>query len=50
MKFLDEYMDVGDIILSDVTQSQNSITYDMHYLKSGYYLRSLQSFLEREKT
>jgi hypothetical protein len=30
VKFLYKWMDLGDIILSEVTQSQNTITYDMH--------------------
>ena len=34
MKFLDKWMDLEDIILSEVTQSQN--THDMHSLISGY--------------
>jgi hypothetical protein len=32
MKFLDKWMDLEDIILSDITQSQN--TYDIHSLIS----------------
>jgi hypothetical protein len=35
MKFLDHWMDLEDIILSDVTQSQKN-TYDIHSLISGY--------------
>jgi hypothetical protein len=35
MKFLDKWMDVEDIILSEVTQSQKN-TQDMHSLISGY--------------
>jgi hypothetical protein len=35
MKFLGKWMDLEDIILSEVTQSQKS-TYDMHSLISGY--------------
>jgi hypothetical protein len=35
MKFLDKWMDLEDIILSEVTQSQKN-TYDMHSLISGY--------------
>jgi hypothetical protein len=34
MKFLGKCMDLGDIILSEVTLSQN--THDMHSLISGY--------------
>jgi hypothetical protein len=35
MKFLDKCMDLEDIILSEVTQSQKN-THDMHSLISGY--------------
>jgi hypothetical protein len=35
MKFLGKWMDLEDIILSEVTQSQKN-TYDMHSLISGY--------------
>jgi hypothetical protein len=35
MKFLDKWMDLEDIILSEVTQSQKNI-HDMHSLISGY--------------
>jgi hypothetical protein len=35
MKFLDKWMYLEDIILSEVNQSQNN-TYDMHSLISGY--------------
>jgi hypothetical protein len=35
MKFLDKWMDLEDIILSEVTQSQK-ITHDMHSLISGH--------------
>jgi hypothetical protein len=35
MKFLDRWMDLEDIILSEVTQSQKN-TYDMHSLISRY--------------
>ena len=35
MKFLDKWMDLDHIILSEVTQSQKN-TYDMHLLISGY--------------
>jgi hypothetical protein len=41
MKFLDKWMDLEDIILSDITQSQKN-THDMHSLVSGYYPRSLE--------
>jgi hypothetical protein len=36
MKFLDKWMDLEDIILSEVTQSQKN-THDMHSLINGYY-------------
>jgi hypothetical protein len=36
MKYLDKWMDLENIILSEVTQSQNS-THDMHSLISGCY-------------
>jgi hypothetical protein len=36
MKFLDNWMDLEDIILSEVTQSQKD-SHDMHSLISGYY-------------
>jgi hypothetical protein len=39
MEFLGKWMDLEDIILSEVAQSQKN-TYDMHSLISGYYLRS----------
>jgi hypothetical protein len=39
MKFLDKWMHLEDIILSEVTQSQK-ITHDMHSLICGYYTRS----------
>jgi uncharacterized protein YdcH (DUF465 family) len=39
MKILDKYMDLEDIILSDVTQSQKNM-YDMHSLISEYKPRS----------
>jgi hypothetical protein len=39
MKFLDKWMDLEDIILSEVTQSQKN-THDMHSLISGYNPRS----------
>ena len=35
MKFLDKWMDLEGIILSEVTQSQKN-THDMHSLISGY--------------
>jgi hypothetical protein len=35
MKFLGKWMDLEDIILSKVTQSQEN-THDMHSLISGY--------------
>ena len=35
MKWLDKWMDLEDIILSEVTQSQKS-THDIHSLISGY--------------
>jgi hypothetical protein len=35
MKFLDKWMDLEDIILSEVTQSQKN-TNDMHSLRSRY--------------
>jgi hypothetical protein len=35
MKFLEKWMDLEDIILSEVTQSQENI-HDMHSLISGY--------------
>ena len=35
MKFLDKWMDLEDIIVSEVTQSQNN-SHDMHSLISGY--------------
>jgi hypothetical protein len=35
MRFLDKWMDLEDIILSEVTQSQKNI-HDMHSLISGY--------------
>ena len=40
MKFLDKWMDLEDIILSEVTQSQKN-THDMHSLISGYQPRIL---------
>jgi hypothetical protein len=35
IKFLDKWIDLEDIILSEVTQSQKN-THDMHSLISGY--------------
>jgi hypothetical protein len=35
MKFLDKWVDLEDIILSEVTQSQKN-THDVHSLISGY--------------
>jgi hypothetical protein len=35
MKFLDKWIDLEDIILSEVTQSQKN-THDIHSLISGY--------------
>jgi hypothetical protein len=40
MKFLGKWIDLDDIILSEVTQSQKNI-HDMHILISGYYPRNL---------
>ena len=42
MKFLDKWMDLEDIIFSEVTISQKN-SLDMNSLISGYYLRSSQS-------
>jgi hypothetical protein len=41
-KFLDKWMDLEDIILSEVTQSQKNTTHDMHSLISGYLPRNLE--------
>jgi hypothetical protein len=41
MKFLDKWMYLEDIILSDVTQSQKK-SLDMHSLISGYYPRNIE--------
>jgi hypothetical protein len=41
MKFLGKWMDLEDIILSEVTQSQKN-TYDMHSLISGYWPRNIE--------
>jgi hypothetical protein len=35
MKFVDKWMDLDDVILSEVTQSQKN-THDMYPLRSGY--------------
>jgi hypothetical protein len=35
VKFLDKFLDLEDIILTEVTQSQKN-THDMHSLISGY--------------
>jgi hypothetical protein len=35
MKFLGKWMDLEDIILTEVTKSQND-SHDMHSLRSGY--------------
>jgi hypothetical protein len=39
MKFLGKWMDLENIILREVTQSQKN-THDMHSLISGYYPKS----------
>jgi hypothetical protein len=39
MKFLGKWMELGNIILSEVTQTQKSI-HCMHSIISGYYPRS----------
>ena len=41
MKFIGKWMDLEDIILSEVTQSQKN-THGMHSLISGYLPRSLE--------
>jgi hypothetical protein len=41
MEFLGKWIDLEDIILSEVTQSQKN-THDMHSLISGYYLSGLK--------
>jgi hypothetical protein len=41
MKFLGKWVDLEDIILSEVTQSQKN-SHDMHSLISGYLSRSLE--------
>jgi hypothetical protein len=38
---LDKWMDLEDIIVSEVIQSQKN-THDMHSLASGYYPRNLE--------
>ena len=45
MKFLDKWMDLENIILSEVTQSQKN-THDMHSLISQYKPRSSESFFK----
>jgi hypothetical protein len=45
MKFLDKWMNLEDIILSEVTQSQKD-THDIYLLISRYLPRSSESFLE----
>jgi hypothetical protein len=35
VKFLDKWMDLEDITLTEITQSQKN-THDMHSLRSGY--------------
>jgi hypothetical protein len=39
MKVLDKWMDLGDVILSEVTQSEKN-THDIHTMISVYYPRS----------
>ena len=41
MKFLGKWMELEDIILNEVTQSQKN-SHGMYSLISGYYLRSLE--------
>ena len=41
IKFLGKWMELENIILSEITQPQNS-THDMHSLISGYKPRSLE--------
>ena len=41
MKFLGKWMELENIILSEITQSQMN-THDMHSVISGYYPRSLE--------
>jgi hypothetical protein len=45
MIFLDKWMDLEDIILSEVTQSQKN-THDKSSLISGYLPRRAESFFE----
>ena len=40
-KFLDKWMDLDEIFLREITQSQKN-THDMHSLISGYYPRSFE--------
>ena len=42
MKFLDKWVDLEDIILSEVTKSQKN-THDMHSLIRGYQPRSCEN-------
>jgi hypothetical protein len=42
MKLLEKWIDLEDIILSEVTQSQKN-THNMHPLISGYYPRSSEN-------
>jgi hypothetical protein len=49
IKFLGEEMDLGDIILSEVTQSQKK-SLDMHSLISGYYPQSSESKRYKSQT
>jgi hypothetical protein len=41
LEFLDNWMDLDDIMLSEVIQSQKN-THDMHLLTSIYYPRNLK--------
>jgi hypothetical protein len=41
MKFLSKWMDLENIILSEVTQSQKN-THGMYLLISGYYTKSVE--------
>jgi hypothetical protein len=45
MKFLENWMDLEDIILSEITKLRKD-THRMHSLISGYKPRSSESFLE----
>jgi hypothetical protein len=47
MKFLDKWMDLEDIILSEVTQSQKN-THDMHSLISGYSPLEIRDCLQNK--